>query len=169
MISDLNLTEAREALHLFYPNFNLPNVNGHLDLDINAQAERGRDVQFNSLIKGQNTSIEKFNIGDFEGKIQYAKSTIKASEFKLQNSSGRAHLENVTVQETSDKKFSARVGLDGIELRHFLDNIDIRDVPLHMDVTGTVPCEGTLAPFVIQCAGTVEGKNFEVWTPSKKT
>jgi translocation and assembly module TamB len=168
-ITDIDLAETLEAIHLFYPKLVLPPMNGHLNLDINAVAQRGRDLQFNSLLRGENLNAGKFVIGDFDAKVEYAKGTIRSSQINLHNTSGKAHLENVTVLDTPDKKVTGKIFLDNIELRQFLDNINVKDVPLHMDITGVIPCEGTLIPVLLNCAGDVEGKNFSVISPKKKT
>ena len=55
--------------------------------------------------------------------------------------------------------------IDGVELRQILQNVGIQ-AELHMDVTGNVPCEGTLSPDVrVECAGDVTGTDF--WLRSK--
>ncbi len=168
-ITDVDLTETLRTLHLFYPKLVLPPVSGHLNLDINAVAERGKELRFNSLVHALAIQVDKFTIGDVDGKFEYAKGSIKSPLLSVHNSSGNVHFENISLQDTPEKRISGKIFLDQIELRQFLDNIGVKDVPLHMDITGTVPCEGTLKPLAFNCAGGLEGKNFRIKTPKDKT
>jgi len=168
-IAHIDLSEARELVKILRPSGAIPETSGIFNFEIRAQQQKGREPDISAEVELQKVKSGKFEIGNLNTTLEYKSKVIKTKEIRFENSSGKFKLQDVEAHLGDSIKVAARANIEEIELRQFLINIGVGTSPLHMDISGVVPCEGTITPAVrLECAGQVSGKNFRVYTPKDK-
>jgi translocation and assembly module TamB len=161
-----DVAEATELARILVPQTTIPVSKGEVTLEVTAQQERGRDLSLAAQLETQNIQIAKFQIGDVSTKLSYSNNVARAKSVKFSSPAGKFNFQDVEVHTGKETRVAARVNLDGVELQQLLFQLAVGHgrIPLHMDLTGSVPCEGLVVPEIrFECAGDVNGANFRIW------
>lgn len=159
----IELEELTDLITSFDSKIKLPKLAG----TVNLQVSNGSIVEAN--LKTTNIHLGQFEFGDIGShlKLQYPKLT--ASKIKLKNSAGNLEVEDFDMNLENEMKFSGRTLVKGMELRQLLIALGVGKTPLHLDITGRVPCLGSLRPLHLECAGEVQGRDFRVHTDENRS
>jgi len=166
-VAHLDMSEVEALAKIFFPELKLPKVSGSLNFEVGADQRRGKDLHVSAQIETRDALVDKFKIGNIFTKLSLSGNNLKAKEIKVDDDGAQLRIQDLQATVGKDMKFSTRVVLDHVELKQFLSDFDVH-VPLHMDIKGAVPCEGTITPDLrVECAGEVKGSNFVIYTKTK--
>ena len=168
-IAHINLNEASDLAKIFFPDKNIPDASGVFNFEMRAQQQKGKEPDVSAQIETQEARAGKFEVGNMNSTLEYKSKVIKTKEVRFENSAGKFKFQDVEAHLGDSVKVSARAVIEEIELSQFLSNIGAGSPPVHMEVSGIVPCEGTITPVMrVECAGQLNAKNFRVHNPKDK-
>ncbi|MCC6277234.1 MAG: translocation/assembly module TamB domain-containing protein [Oligoflexia bacterium] len=167
----IHLEQAITSTRVMSPELKLPSGRGSINFELGLSKKRSGQPLGMLTLETKDLKIEEFFIGNILGQLYGSDKIVKTKVLKINQDSGHLRLENAEFNLTPPYGFGGRIQIEGIELRKLLNNLDVTDVPLHLDFKGKIPCEGALLPkFGARCAGEIQGSNFRVWTnPENKT
>jgi translocation and assembly module TamB len=166
-LAHLDLNEVLPIVKSFSPEQSLPAVKGILNLEFLARDQRGSEPEVSGEVETKNVTVSNATLGNLYTKLKYTGGIISASQMRLSNSAGRLSVQDLVLNTSESHKFSFRVLAEKVELGAVLNNLGLKDPPVHADLQGKIPCEGELTPFKMECAGSIDGSNFHIFTKPK--
>ena len=136
-LSDLNVWEK-----IFFLESKLPALRGHAELDVGTEVRNGKGYQIEVDINTQNLGIDEYVIGTVSGHLRSDLKTITSKSLILENNAGKVELENLAVALEPKRTVNAGVKVHNLEVKQFLDNIDVKNVPIQLPIKGEANCDG---------------------------
>lgn len=163
-LEDLNTWEK-----IFFLKPRLPALHGLAEIDVGTELRQGKGYRFETELKTSGVKIDKFTVGSVKGTFSSDLKSVTSDLIELENSSGKARLEKALLQLDPKPFVKANVFVTGIELREFLHNLDIKEIPLSLLINGDASCEGSLVePLEINCNAKIHSPRFHVHTGKPK-
>lgn len=160
----LKLPDIRKKVLSFFPQISIPNLKGDFTTDFSFQKFKDKTPTSQFHVTTQNLSINQFVVGDLDTKGRLLNEKIDLLKLDLSNNSGQISLENTSFDLLKNYKFQTQIYVKSIELRQLLINLGVPSTPLHLDVSGLLPCSGGIKPkFELKCNnGHLNVSNFNV-------
>lgn len=158
----------------------LPALAGQLNLSTEiAYKGKGLKPDVDISVDTKGVAVDKFKLGDLLGKLSVTANSVTSENLHVHNEAGDIKFEDLNVKWTpppagSQKKIpdinlETTVGIEKIELRQFLENLGVKHVPIHLDVSAHAPCKGSFDGHLnIRCEGEVHGEELTVKNMSGK-
>lgn len=138
----LNLSSLEDWVAAFSPNLKFPKLNGAIKL-MTSSGFKNKKPFMNFEVEGTNLKLNQFQIGKTEFTGTYASDQVKNIKGKISNPSGQVLIEGLKVSLKDDFPFEINVKPQ-LELGRFLSQIGLKDIPLHLQVSGNTSCKGHL-------------------------
>lgn len=165
----IEIAKALETLKTLYKKLELPDIRGKLDTEIIYSKSDTSPESISAAIETESLQVNKFKIGSILGKLEYVADTIQMKDLKIRNPAGQIQISNAALNLKDDMRFKGRLSLNDLELRQFLIQLSVGETPLHLLLTGALPCDGQIKPeFTINCEGKIYGHDFWVKNSSGK-
>lgn len=161
---DLKLTNLVSLIQNL-TNKDIPKVTGYgrLRAELNLVKNENPDIQIKTNLK--QLSVDDFNIGELVLDSKYKNGIANFTEFKIFNPGGKLKLKKAKIiKDTKNNfNFSTFATLDEFELKEFLSQIKLKDMPVQLKLTAGLPCSGRIYPnFTATCTGAIEGSDLKV-------
>lgn len=141
----------------------LPKLAGSVDLDLELKWEVNRFP--NILFRGRTREvmIDRFVVGAVDTEGSLTQDAVQLKHLAIENSAGRVRLGETSLSRVDDWKFTTTVNSEGLELKQLLMNVTVPEIPVHLDISGSLPCAGKFRPqFSVGCKGKLFGANLSV-------
>lgn len=160
--SHFSLPEVRLLVQDYLEKIRLPQLKGSIDLDLDLSWVQNiyPNIQFRTQATG--VEIDNFVLGTLTTNGSLSKENILFERLNISNNSGTVLLNKTVIDTNNTWKFSTSVNISELELQQLLLNLTVPKTPLHLDLSGSLPCEGEMYPFQLNCKGKVFGKNLSV-------
>jgi translocation and assembly module TamB len=155
----------------------LPKMEGQLNLSTEiAYKGKGQKPDVDVALDTKGIAIDKFRLGDLGGKLAVAADSVSSENLHVHNEAGDIKFEDLHAKWTTapqkkfpDISFDTTVGIEKIELRQFLENLGVKHVPIHLDVSAHAPCKGSYDGHLnVRCEGDIHGEELVVKNMSGK-
>lgn len=170
--------DARAKLHLedvniwediFSSEPRVPKLKGFAEVDLGVELRKGAGQIFNLGLNTRDVKIDKFTVGSVSGEVVSDLKTLTSSLIEVQNSAGKAKIEKLQMELEPKPKFKGNLAVVGVELKTFLENIGIKNVPLSLLINGDATCDGSLKePLEINCNAKVSSPRVHVHSGKPK-
>jgi translocation and assembly module TamB len=169
-IAHMNLSDVAILVNNIYPSIKVPKLQGNLNFELSAQHQRGREPVISAQIETQEAQINEFKIGNIFTRAKYSAGLLTSDEVRLASTAGRARIQELQAKVGKEVHIAGRLVVDDLELKQLLANLDV-DAPVHLDIKGRIPCEGTVSPQIsISCAGELTGEKLHIYSePENET
>lgn len=168
----LNLNSIKDWVAAFKPDMKFPKLNGAVKLITNS-GFKNKNPFMNFEFEGTKLSFNQFNIGkaDFIG--TYTENQAKNVKGRIQNPSGKILIDDLDLSLRDNFAFEVKARPQ-VEIGRFLSQIGLKDIPVHLQMSGKTSCRGNIKDtFYAQCEDSeVNVKNLHVYNQesgSKKT
>ncbi|MGE4132464.1 MAG: translocation/assembly module TamB domain-containing protein [Bdellovibrionales bacterium] len=163
--ADLNLWDS-----LLRESPTLPVLEGEGEADIGVEVANNRLSAATASIKTSGLHIGKFIVGDLATSFSTNFKEIKSELLTVQNSSGKAELRSIHIPLEPAPGLSAQVKADNLDLRTFLDNLNVHGVPVELPVSGDLNCVGEWnKKRELNCRGTISSPRLRVYSGKKNS
>lgn len=166
-VANLDLTELFSLKESAFPNFKFPKVSGKLRLQSQINPADGPYGSIDGKFGSEALTISEFTVGNLQTAF-----SLKGDSLSLPLTQGnwdgtRINLQNTKIKVLSPYNFETRVIGENVEIPRFLRQIDVKNVPLELNVKAVVPCIGQIEPEVtLKCAGDAVGSGLRVYDKS---
>lgn len=162
--TQIPLDRLAEEIQFIEPSLKLPPLAGMLKAQ--TRIEMKGSSEFTNAIRVQTQSVKfgKFEIGDatVEGAISPQALTINS--VSLNHPAGAAKLGQVKIEFKKPYSFQTQIDLKNLDLQALFQSLNLKKIPVDLDVHGQVPCQGSIDPFAVSCAGKMNGNRLLVRT-----
>lgn len=180
--SELYLDPLKTLVAGTFPSIakNWPTLRGRVSTEASFKKSASQSAQGNFKVETEGLLIDQFLIdrvsvaGNIEhnGNVQ----TLTAPTALIDNPAGRAHVSDLKIESDHEKAtFSGRLHSKFIQIHDLLKSLGVGEVPVYLQVSGDVPCQGSFdwnfESFNTSCKGQARGENLLVKaeTTSKNT
>jgi len=138
-LADLNIWER--VLRLA-PHDRLPAMTGRAEVDLSMEIRGKKGVQLEAEIQTQDVKVDKFFIGDIQGKLDSDLKTLKSEKLTVRNSAGQVTLKNVLFEREGTPHLKGTLLSESVQIKTLLAHLGVGKVPVEMAVNGEVNCDG---------------------------
>lgn len=145
------------------PEIKMPELKGRGQIETKVVRKNGGvpSVKFSANTEG--LEIDQFIVDHASVKGSYREDMLRVDTLTIENQSGTATASQVTIGLQGEKKISGHVKAPHIQLHELLKTLGLNEVPVYLQFSGELPCEGTLEPsFTLTCKGALHGENLLV-------
>lgn len=164
-LSDLNVWEK-----IFFLEPKLPALRGHAELDIGTEVRKSKGYQVEVDVNTQDVGVDQYVIGSIRGHLASDLKNLTSKSLILENNSGKIELEKLAATlEEPKRTASALVRVHRLDVKKFLENIDVKHVPVQLPIKGEAQCDGVWSddPSLI-CRGRLTSQKLSVDTGESK-
>ncbi len=168
--SHFNLKTAQNWILPFYPNEQLKQINGTLDVSAHFIKKKNRNLNVKLKTAAQRLRFKRFYFGkvELEGSLQNDQFVSK--KLAVINQANRIDFEQTVIHFDEDLFFQTSLDIDSLELDKLLANFQVKVPYLKLNVRGKLPCEGHFLPEVqIHCQSeNIELSDFVIHKPKSE-
>ncbi len=167
----INLTDIKLWERVFSVKPNLPIFSGQLESELGVRVPKADTFAVDSKFRIAGLEVDRRVVGDVDGEVTSDFKSIQAKKFEIKNSSGKAALKDFQMDLKPYPKGSARLVLHEVEVRQFLRNIRVGNVPIHLPLQGEAKCTFAIPPGSpeINCASQIQARSARVDSDSDKS
>lgn len=161
--SHFMLSEVRSVILEFFPKLEIPKLTGSIDADINLTNINGFDSSARFRMNTKNVKIDEYLIGQLKAEGNVKNKQVELKSFSVSNSAGTVVAKDSQFKLGDEISFKTNLEAKNLEITQLLVNLDIPRIPMHLLVSGPLPCQGTITPKLkIDCKGEVTGSDLWV-------
>ncbi len=120
----------------------LPALLGKGEIDIGVEVRDSKPVKVDGEIKTEELKIDKFYVGEVNGRITSDMKSVKTEMITVKNDSGTIRLKSAQLNLQPTPSFTATALTEKVLLDKFLHNINVKNVPVELPVDGEAHCQG---------------------------
>lgn len=121
-----------------------------------------KNLNGNLEIISEKLIYDKFDIGSANIKGDIKNSIIKLSNIEFKHPSGNLVLKKSQVNLESPYKFKTEVSSDKVDIQKLFLSLNLKNIPVWLDLHPELSCEGVIADINITCVGKIVGERFLV-------
>ena len=168
--SHFDLKTAQNWILPFYPNEQLKQLNGTLDISSHFIKKKNRNLNVKLKTTTQRLQFKRFYFGkvELEGSLQ--NNQFVSKKLIVTNQANRMDFKQAVVHFDEKLSFQTSLRIDSLELNELLASLQIKASYLNLSIKGELPCEGEFLPEVqIRCqSGNIELNDFVVYKPKSE-
>lgn len=119
-----------------------PDLHGRGEFDVGLELRNGEPFKVDGEIKTEGLKIDKFYVGEVNGRISSDLKSLKTELITVKNDSGVIKLKNASLSTQPHPSFTATAITEKVQLDKFLTHIDVKNVPVELPVDGEAVCHG---------------------------
>ncbi len=139
-----------------------PDLKGELEMSGDLQLKSTTDVTGELELKSQAVEIAQFKIGDANLQGKFDAGRLQLSEVVIQHPSGDLSLSHTELQLGNQLPFKTKANLKSLDLQKLFLSLNLKEIPVWLQLRGEVSCAGQSEPFTIACEGEASGKDLRV-------
>lgn len=140
----------------------LPQLSGSAEISTEFSIDGIKNVTGQVHVVGNQLAIENYQIGDLVLNGNLSPQKISLPEILLKHSSGQIVLKDTELYLEENFNFKSLVQSENLDLQKLFQSIELKKIPVWLNIQGSLPCEGQIKNFSLQCQGKIHGKNLEV-------
>lgn len=158
------LPELQSLMKVVRPQIQLPHMEGRTNLDLAVRLlPHQLDPKIQVRLGAKDVVIDKYVVGDVSGEGMTDSKTLNAPKVTIQNSAGKLVVHDLQLGFGEKITIQGKSNIVNVELRQILSHLNVKRVPIHLDINGELPCSGEIRPKLeIQCKGSLTGDNLVV-------
>ena len=168
--SHFNLKTAQNWILLFYPNEQLKQINGVLDISAHLIKKKNRSLNVKLKTNAQRIRFKQFYFGriELEGSLQNKRFISK--KLIVRNQTNRMNFKETMIHFDEKLSFQTALHIESLEINKLLASFQIKVPYLYLNVKGNLPCEGHFLPEIqVKCqSGNIELNDFVVQKPKSE-
>jgi len=146
----------------------LPKLVGTIKSEVSVQGSFSKP-SISTISSGADIAIDDHLLGNFRLKTAWKNDRLTADDVVIESDAGTVQLSRLSWKPEDGEILTATVEADQLEVGKLLENIQIKDVPIRIPVSGKFDCKGPLLPLPeLECSGTAQVRNLLVHTPDRK-
>lgn len=149
----------------------VPRLLGRAETNIRLQAQRDKGFKLDAELNTEDVQVDVYKIGKIKGHLTSDLNAIQSDHLEFENSAGKAQFKNVALNLREQiPSVTGDVHVENIELKQFLENIDVKGVPVLLHVNGDAKCHGlwTEKP-ALNCHAQMSSPRLWIYEPAKKS
>lgn len=152
--SNIDLTDVFTEFNRISPESKLPTFSGKLQTQSDLDFDGIDKPQIKGQIQTHSVHIGSLVIGDAKIQGIYKNRRISLSDVQLSHPSGEANLTKTEFNFDEKYNFQTQLNLKSLDLYKLFETIDLKDIPVGLQVKGIAPCAGAVFPdFYVTCEG----------------
>ncbi len=146
----------------------LPKMVGNIKAEFSLQGS-SKAPELSTIASGSGITVKDHLLGDFGLKAAWQDGILTAEEVVVESNAGKVNVSKLSWKPEDGENLVATVEADQLEIGQLLNNIEIKDVPIRIPVSGKLECKGPLLPQPeMECFGTARVRNLLVHTQDQK-
>lgn len=165
----IDLDKLRETIYLVLPDKKLPNFSGEL------KAQGSWTPQPNSLLNADFNletalvKVESFNIGDAQVKGKLKGLQVSLESLKAQHPAGDLQIQKTKITLEENFPVSFDLSIDNLDAQKLFLSLNLKQIPVDMNLTAEAPCEGQLKPIRFTCDFDATATDISIKAEKKAT
>lgn len=129
------------------------NVEGQVKSEIQLSKKNMGPYTYNGFLNTNSISVDQFHIGEMKSEFKGIDEKLIFKSIDLKAPGAKLLLSNAELNLKNNIAIKTKINIKDFELQHYLKNLNIRGVPLHMRSIATLNCSGYLLKTNIDCEG----------------
>lgn len=149
-LTKLNVFQLKEALM------------GNIKLQGMFEFNGAKNLNGNLELISEKLVYDKFDIGSANIKGDIKDNIVKLSNIEFKHPSGSLILKKSQINVDSPYKFKTEISSDKIDLQKLFLSLNLKNIPVWLDLHPELNCEGVINDFNANCTGKITGEKFLV-------
>lgn len=162
----LSLRDIYEELKRLRPDMKIPAFAGLLEMESDVRFAGIENIQAKAEIETKDVVVGQLQLGNARVQGEYRNRVVSLSEIKVQHPSGEATVTRSQISLKDNYDFKAQATVAHMDLQKLFQSLNLNNIPVGANLSGTVPCEGQFLPEVqVTCDG-IELRAKDLWVKS---
>ncbi|MBX3040200.1 MAG: translocation/assembly module TamB [Bdellovibrionaceae bacterium] len=158
----LPLSQIAEDIKRFQPDMDLPPLSGSVNLETDVVLTGTTQFESSIRVRTQQVQVENFKIGDAQLEGKLTQDSLEIQKIDIAHPAGLVELNNARMEFRQPYAVRALVKTDAFDLQALFKSMDLHQIPVELTLKASLPCDGTLSPFDLQCKGKASGNRLTV-------
>ncbi len=167
----VDLSELGDWAETLTGKFKLPEITGVAEVDGRLSMNATTALPNIELsLETRALKIQQFEIDEIMANAEFEGENLIFKDLRIQNQAGQARAKDLKISFKDQILISGVLESPNLEAGKLLKTLGIPEVPLHLLLSGRVPCSGELQPQIkVHCTADVQGKNLHLYPGEKHT
>lgn len=139
-----------------------PEVTGRVHFESEFDFNGADNLSGATRLETQQIQIGNFQLGSLKAAGRLQGESLNLAEISISHPAGIAKLSNNSLGTKSPFNFNTNISVEHMDLQKLLIALDLKKVPVWLDLKGNLPCAGQIQNFDMKCKGQISAKNIKV-------